>query len=222
MEIIPIILLGYGLWVLAKRLLVIIRARRQAILAKRQMVEGASAAHQLRGQRQQARDQLLREKNQQMQVAILQLHEAPDFYRAAAAAEQAQEIPFAFRQRQFHRFRPQLVMHLEGRLRGGGESEVLRTSLEKLVTGLGMAVFEANYIWQEVQPRLQRREVPRPSFAEAVNGMQQEHDQRMNVLRTLPGIDDELREQLVEAEEQRFREQMLTHNNEPAEHHEEF
>lgn len=222
MEIIPIVMLGYGLWLLAKKLLVFLRAKRQATLLRHQVSEHASASAQLRQQRQKARDQLLREKNQQMQSALLQLHEAPDFYRAAAAAEQAQEIPFAFRQRQFHRFRPQLVAHLEGRLRGGGEGEALRASLEQLVTGLGMALFEAHYIWQEVQPRLQRREVPRPSFAEAVNGMQQEHDQRMNVLRTLPGIDDELREQLVEAEEQRFREQMLTHNNEPAERHEEF
>jgi hypothetical protein len=198
------------------------RQRRIATNAQDRIDSGIRARMQQQHAATLARDRLLRESNRQMQTALLQLEQAPDFYRAASFAAHAAEIPLAFRQQQFNRFRPRMLAQVVAQLRNGVDGGTLRDSLEKLVTHLGMASFEADYIWQEAQRQLERRESPQATYAEAMTTKQQEHEQRMSVLQTLVGIDDELREQLVEAEEQRFRDEMLTQNDQPVQHHEEF
>ncbi len=222
MEIFFLIALGYGAVWMGRKVLCRLRERRHAAEARRRWVADLQISFGRRQQEQQARNAVLRHKNRLMQTALLQLEQAPDFYRAASFAAHAADIPLAFRQQQFHRFRPSILAHAVAKLRNGFDGETLRDSLDKLVTNLGMASFEADYIWQEAQRQCERRESPRATYAEAMTTMQQEHEQRMSVLRTLVGVDDELREQLVEAEEQRFRDQMLTHNDQPVQHHEEF
>lgn len=220
MEILLFCLLGYGVVWLGKRLLMLIRAKRQAVVDRLLRQQQAQAALKRQRYDEQSRQAELRERNRLMQIALLQLEQAPDFYRTASFAAHAKQVPLAFRQQQFARFRPRILAHVIAQLRKRSESATLRDSLEKLVTHLGMASFEADYLWQEAEQQLDRKESPRASFAEAITGLQQEHDQRMSVLRSLPGIEDELREQLMEAEEQRFREQMLRHNDQLEERHE--
>jgi hypothetical protein len=160
-----------------------------------------------------ARDRRLRTRYREMQAALLQLESAPDFQRAAWFAAHAQGIPVEFRQRQFQRFRPKLLQYLVTRLRGGNV-EQLRLSLTELVTQLGVAPFEADYLWREADRQTQAPPEAAPDFAAEMSGREQEHQQRLAVLRSLTAIDQELREQLVEAEEQRFREAMLALNEE--------
>lgn len=222
MELIIISALAYGVWRLGRYAVLKMRARRQAVEAKQRGEAELRTSHYRHQQERQTRDAALRHKNRLMQTALLQLEQAPDFYRAASFAGHAADIPLAFRQQQFHRFRPRVLAHAIAQIRNGVDIRPLRDSLDKLVTNLGMASFEADYIWQEAQRQCERRESPRATYAEAMTNMQREHEQRMSILRTLVGVDDELREQLVEAEEQRFRDQMLTQNDQPVEHREEF
>lgn len=219
MEILFICLLGYGVVWLGKKVLTRIRTQRQIVADRFRQEQQAQAAFKQQQHDELARRADLREKNRLMQTALLQLEQAPDFYRTASFAAQAKQVPLAFRQQQFARFRPRILTHVIAQLRKRTETAVLRDSLEKLVAHLGMASFEADYLWEEAERQLERKESPRASFAEAITGLQQAHDQRMSVLRSLPGIEDELREQLLEAEEQRFRDQMLAQNEEPAQRH---
>jgi len=222
MELAVIVLTGYGVWRLCRWLIVRIRERRRAAQEHVRLQADQQAAAVRQKQAAEARDQALRHRlrsqNRLMQMALLQIDEAPDFYRAASFAAQAKEVPRDFRQQQFKRFRPRIVAHTVAQLRRSASAGPLRDSLEQLVEHLGVASFEADYIWQEAERQLARRETPRTTFAEAMGTLQHEHDQRMSVLRSLPGIEEELREQLLEAEEQRFRDQMLARNEEPAQH----
>ena len=144
-----------------------------------------------------------------MQVALMQLRQSPDFRRAATFAKHAKNIPAAFRIRQFQRFRPLMVQHITARLQQGMSAEELLPGLTELVTALGVADYEADYIRREAEGQTQPTATPRPAYAARVRQLQVEHEQRLDTLRSLPNIDAELREQLVESEEQRFRDCML-------------
>ena len=144
-----------------------------------------------------------------MQLALQQLGEAPDFRRAATFAKHAKIVPVAFRIRQFRRFRPQMVQYLATRLRQGMSAEELLPGLTELVTALGVADYEADYIRREAEGQTRSTAQPQLGYAGRVRQLQTEHEQRLEALRNLPGIEAELREQLVESEQQRFRDQML-------------
>jgi predicted secreted protein len=148
-----------------------------------------------------------------MQVALLQLGQSPDFRRAATFAKQAKNVPVSFRIRQFQRFRPLIVRHFATRLRGGVAADELMEGLTELVTALGLADYEADYIRREAEPQIRPRAEVRPAYAQQARQLQIEHDQRVESIRNLPGIAAELREQLMEQEEQRFRERMLALGN---------
>ena len=148
-----------------------------------------------------------------MQVALLQVDQSPDFRRAATFAKQAKNVPVSFRIRQFQRFRPLIVRHLATRLRGGVAAEDLMDGLTELVTALGLADYEADYIRREAEPHIRPQAEVRPGYAQQARQQQLEHDQRVESIRNLPGIAAELREQLMEQEEQRFRERLLALGN---------
>ena len=145
-----------------------------------------------------------------MQLALLQLDQSPDFQRAATFAKHAKDVPAAFRIRQFRRFRPRMLDHLAARLRQGMSAEELLPGLNELVTALGVAEYEADYIRREAEGR-QRPAAAQPQlgYAGRVRQLQMEHEQRIGSLRGLTGIEEELKEQLIESEQQRFRERML-------------
>lgn len=144
-----------------------------------------------------------------MQLALLQLDKAPDFRRAANFAAHAKQVPIAFRQRQFQRFRGQLVQHLITRLQAGSDPEVLLDSLGALLTALGVSEFEADYILEEAERRRPpRREPPQPDFGEELLRSQREHEARMTAIRGL-AIESAIREQMLEAESTRFERMMV-------------
>lgn len=163
-----------------------------------------------RWQRHRAADQKRQTAARQVQQAILQLRNSPDFRRTASFAAAARDVPLEFRQRQFRRLRPLLVNHLAEQLRTGASAEIAAAGLPELVTGLGIAEYEADYIVTEATTRTaQRPNVPTARFEDQVQRWQTEHAQRMGTLRSLT-LEPELLEQLLEQEETRFREQLLT------------
>lgn len=199
-------LLGYGLYK-------VIRTRYQATNARQRQEAEYRAAHQRRiaeaqlQQRERQRQLNLLARN--MQLALLQLHQAPDFRRAASFAAQAKTVPLAFRQRQFRRFRPKLVGHMAARLRSGSDPELLVQSLAELLQHLGMAAYEAEYIKVEAEQLRPTRATPvRVSYEQRLAKLKSEHEQRVEALRG-SGLDEEMLERLLEEENERFRETLL-------------
>ena len=116
----------------------------------------ASNLQQQRQHRQRLRQQALNKKYRALQIALLQINQAPDFQRAASRAEAARSVPLDLRQRQYHRFRSQLVQHFIRKLRTGTDGQILLDSLTTLIEALGIASFEASYIQQEASRQGQR------------------------------------------------------------------
>jgi hypothetical protein len=149
-----------------------------------------------------------------MQAGLLQLEQAPDFQRAAALAQQASDVPVPYRQQQFLRFRSSLGQHFTRRLAAGEDEVRLRTSLLQLVQALGMADFEAEYLESEVRRRLPGpNSVPVETYEDRLRTLQTTHVQRMETIQSLTGLDEELRDQLIETEQNRHREALLAAGN---------
>lgn len=188
------------------------KAREAAQVRQSQRLEAVRRQQAWEKQEQQRRRAAakLQQAARLMQLALLQLDQSPDFQRAATFAKQAKNVPAAFRIRQFRRFRQRMVDHLAARLRQGMSAEELLPGLTELVAALGVAEYEADYIRREAEGR-QRPTAAQPQlgYAGRVRQLQVEHDQRLDSLRALTGIEAELKEQLIESEQQRFRERML-------------
>lgn len=199
---------GAAAWIRrATRRLAASRQQRRSHEARRRHQRRRILEQQRRRQNQRKRTQLLARK---LQTALLQLGRCADFRRAASWAAKASAVPLAFRQRQFHRFRGRLVQHFADRLAQGTEREVLMDSLTDLVRDLGVAPFEAEYIGMEAEtrqpPRPERRA---PDFGEQIQQLEQEHEERMEAIRNLTVSDESIREQLLETELNRFRDELL-------------
>lgn len=213
--VILLAVVGYAGWWIGRRVFCYLRNWHQLARLRNQAAARAKLDADQRRAQAYARDQNLRTQNHEMQTALLELPAAPDFQRAAWFAAKARDVPITFRQRQFHRFRTSILHHLVSRLQSGAEREPLRQSLVELVTHLGLAPFEADYLWREADAQLQAL-LPAPPYATEMARLEREHEQRLAVLHSLAGVGDDLREQLIEAEEERFRQAMLTVNEEPA------
>lgn len=199
----------------------------KAVKKMAQWHDYAAAQRQLRheqqrqwnAQREHARQQYA-QHNQlyaRLQAGLLQLHDAPDFQRAASLAQQAREVPVTYRQQQFLRFRSALAEHFARRLHVGEDEQRLLTSLTTLVQALGMADFEAQYIVSEAEQRLAPPTRPQAvPYEVQLRRLQSDHDQRVATLRSLAGLDNDLREQLLEVEQNRFREAVLALDSRPA------
>jgi hypothetical protein len=93
-------------------------------------------------------------------------------------------------------------------LRSGGDAEALTESLARLVECLGVASFEAEYIRGQAQ-RLARPPAVDSSVEARTRDCQEEHARRLAAIRSMRMLESELREQLLEAEEERFRAEMM-------------
>jgi hypothetical protein len=210
MEILILLaLLGYGSYltsrVVSRTLTAAGQRRRRREAQHRQAME-----QQVRQQQEINHIQLV---NRRLQEALLQLNEAPDFRRAASWATHARVVPVWFRQRQFRRFRPYLVSHFATCLRAGQDAQTLLQSLTELVQHLGVAPFEADYIRTEAERQMARPPAAEASYEQRMAQLQREHEQRMAALRSLQGLPPEVREQLIEAEDARFRDALLQTGN---------
>lgn len=189
------------------------RERRRAARTQRQ----ADFESQLRQSKDQHQRQIEAvQRNREMQLAILQLGDRPDpdFRRAALAMRAGQVVPAHFRQKQFVRLRPLVVRHYISCRQRGSDLEVLFASLVELVAGFGMPDFEADYIRDEAERTLESRASEQgdgmaTQFQARLMQFQRSHEQRMDIIRSLPNLSEDVRAQLLEAEEQRFQTQLF-------------
>lgn len=192
------------------------QSHRAAAQARRLRTVAVAAARRQQAdqrQRERAAQQQRQAAARNLQVALHQLPNSPDFRRAASIVQAAHDVPAAFRQRQFRRLRPLLVNHLAEQLRRGASAEAAAAGLADLVVALGVADYEADYIVTEARGRTTARATPSPArFEDQVQQWQAEHARRLETLRGLP-LDAELKEQLLEQEETRFRDQLLAAGN---------
>lgn len=146
-----------------------------------------------------------------MQLAIQQLSQSPDFRRAATFAARAAQVgvPTTFRQRQFRRLRLLLIEHLARRLQAGAALESAAAGLRELVGSLGVAAYEADYIATEAQRRQRTPTERAPDYRDHLRQLHAEHAQRLEAIRNTADLEEELREQLLEAEQERFRRELL-------------
>jgi len=155
----------------------------------------------------------------QFQVAILALESNPDFQRVAAAVRAAEHVPPHFKLRQYHRFRPHFIRHYRRCAQRGADLQQLRTSLDQLVMAFELEPFEADYLRSEAERNLnlashqQAPETAVDNFRSRIARIQEEHDERVTAIRELTGIEDDVREQLLEAEERRYQSQLFQHDN---------
>lgn len=144
------------------------------------------------------------------QAALLQLASASDFRRAATLAVAAKLVPAEFRRRQFTRFRPSLIAHY-GRcaVLDGANEELLLQSLRDLVVALGVAAFEADYM-RDAADRQTNGSKPAATPANRLAELKRDHESRGAAIREGLAQNPELQEQLLEAEENRFRQALET------------
>jgi hypothetical protein len=191
----------------------------QAIQGMNERTRARNAAHESQERaaanvrwRQSKTEAAKRQAAREMQLAIQQLSQSPDFRRAASFAARAVQagVPAAFRQRQFRRLRSLLIEHLARRLQAGAALESAAAGLRELVGSLGVAAYEADYIATEAQGR-QRAPAQRaePNYRDRLRQLHAEHAQRLEAIRNTADLEEELREQLVEAEQERFRRELL-------------
>lgn len=185
-------------------------------LSPQELQRRASIARQYRDRQESERrhrfaeDQWRQLAARNMQLAILQIDQSIDFRRAASFAELAREVPLAFRQQQFRRLRPLLLRHLMTRLQSGQAVKTASKGLGELVTALGIARYEADYLIAEASAA-GTPPAPAPvTFTHLAQKWQTELRQRSDAIQTLTDLDTDLREQLLEQEQQRFRERLLS------------
>lgn len=80
-------------------------------------------------------------------------------------------------------------------------------SLKALVKSLGIAEFEADYIRTEAERLAAPSEGA--TYNHAIQALQRDHAARIEGLRNLTDVEPDVRDQLVEAEETRFRQALL-------------
>ncbi|QDU42908.1 hypothetical protein Mal52_13770 [Symmachiella dynata] len=197
---------GYGIYRNYSRLRRNRRQRRwQHEQRRRQQVREAAA-------RRRAAAEKLRRLNaiaRNLQLALMQINNARDFQRAASWAAKAQGLPAGFHQRQFRRFRSRLRDHALNRIVAGENPEQVHDSLQSLVRNLGIAEFEADYLMAEVLDRQPQRRDANGAFENQLRQSHDEHRRRMEVLHNMEGLDEDIREQLLEAELGRFRSRLF-------------
>ena len=183
-------------------------ASRRAIGVVRQHRAPRLPDQVLRRSQRPAFSAAVRNASRAMQLALIQLSEALDFRRAASFALQANGVPAAFRQRQYRRFRPVMVSRFASLVQSGVSAEELMPGLTQLVSALGMAPFEADYIRTDALSQIIPQIPPRPDFGQQLRDAQTAYRSRVETLESLQDLDSETREQLMEQEKIRFEEQL--------------
>lgn len=137
-----------------------------------------------------------------LQHALQAMGKDPDFRRAATNCGECAALPADFRRRQFARFRPMMVDICRSRLSSGIQESQLRTSLASLAMTLGVPAFEAEYVMTEALESSTTR-------GRGLQDVIQEHERRREGIRWSSGLDETTIQELLEAEELRFRDELF-------------
>ena len=113
-------------------------------------------------------------------------------------------MPKAFLNRQYRRFHAAMAEHLGRCLQNGVPADQLMEGLREVLSCMGVASFEADYMLNSVQAQQPQAPNSVEDFERQLTTLQQDHQRRMQVLQTLPNLAQDVREQLIEAEERRF------------------
>ncbi len=157
--------------------------------------------------RSQSREEQLQHSH--LVDALENLRDAYDYRRAALAARQAQKIPVEVLLILFQRYRSALIQHFADRLEDGTDQLDLMPSLQQLLQNLGAPDHEADYIVIEARRLLPSETVLfEREHRQRVGDIDETYRVRMKVLDDTVG-DEELRTRLHEAEQTRFRNELL-------------
>jgi hypothetical protein len=170
------------------------RERRSEELRRRQLAEQQRRAH----------------LKQRFKLTLDQLADAPDFSRAANWASHAK--PFLTAEeclRHFSAYRQTMIDRYRSSLERGYAQQALDDSLRRLLGVLRIPAFEADYIRVQAVRGVRQPESQENQFQRQLQRMQQEHAQRIAAIRSLRHLDPDTREQLLEAEQTRFRTEPL-------------
>lgn len=213
---------GYGgwlLWLWYRERCSIQRLRtRQAQAAFAQQSQRQREQQRRQQQQQQQRTAAERKRQQRLktlqalarklQVALINVSNAPDFRRTAAILAGCTAVPIQFRKKQFKRFRSHLVKHFRRCLEQGQDVTALIESLRELVSLLGYGEFEADYIRTEAERVLAPQPESQASFGQELERKQREHTQRLAEIKRMQ-VEPNIKTQLVEREQHRFETEMM-------------
>lgn len=162
-----------------------------------------------RSREQQAARKRLNEMGRNLQIAFQQLPSDPDAKRLRSWTQATQSLPLQFRRRQFARFRPLLLDQLSRWLEHS-TIEDLAEDLRAIASGLGIAEFEAEYLLLNVE---ERQTTPPTNdaaeFDQQLREIHEHHLLRLETIRSIPDLSDDIRQELTEAEETRYRERLI-------------
>ena len=146
---------------------------------------------------------------QRLQIAFSQIGNDPDAKRLRSWAIQAKELPQEFRRRQYGRFKSHLIRRLHEWDASGTDRGELRQDLQDIAEAMGVAKFEADYLVDQLPPPPTPRALSGPEeFDQRLREIHREHQSRMSSLRSA-NLDPELLEELIETEQNRYRDQLL-------------
>ena len=194
------------------------RDRRERSLdsSYRQHVRLAELEQQRQVQAQRRRQHLHDEKNRRaerqsrgtkLQVSFMQLPTAPDAQRLMSWSSQCVDLPQEFRRRQFGRFQNMLMEQIPRWLTEGVDREQLESDLRKIASNLGVAKFEADYMVAAMAPPTQQPQATPEAevFAGELAEVHSNHQRRVQTIEAMVDLAPDVREELLEAEEQRYR-----------------
>lgn len=174
-------------------------------------LEQTRSRQEAQRRQQLARQKQLHQKRQrlgrQLQLAFMQLADAPDAQRLLSWTNQCTELPLDFRRRQLSRFQRLLMEQIPRWLAAGVERERLEQDLRLVVRNMGVAKFEADYMVSAMNPN--QPTTPNPSDADVFAGqlaeIQADHQRRLQTIEAMVNLEPDVKEELLEAEQQRYR-----------------
>lgn len=165
-------------------------------------------AHRRRQQAEAKKAKLVQRqaKGRNLQLAFIQLSSAPDAQRLLSWTKQCVDLPTAFRRRQFSRFQQLLMEQIPRWVASGVNREHLESDLRNIVSNLGVAKFEADYMVEAMSPvRSSTSPTPAEAFAGQLAEVQNDHQRRIQTIEAMENLDPDVKEELLDAEHQRYR-----------------
>ena len=170
----------------------------------------------LQSQRMQQKNHSARlnQLGRQLQIVFMQLPKAPDAQRLLSWSQRCKPLPSQFRRQQFSRFQNLLMEQIPRWLRGSVDREQLEQDLRSIAENLGVATFEAEYMIRAMQPATGGAAGDSQAFSNRLTQIQNEYQRRLQTIERLSNLSPDVREELIEAENQRYRSMLFGHDGE--------